>query len=118
MAKKSTIEDMLKKLGKQHDELDALRGEYMAACKGPRGRIKDLMAIAKEDDLSMPAFRELVKEHLDERRRARRVAALENDEANELSAMIAALGEFADTALGQAAVRRAQADGETLDLLQ
>lgn len=110
------IEDLLKKISKQHDELDTLRGEYMAECKGPRGRIRDLMGTAKENDLDMPAFRELVREHLDERKKQRRLAELEGDTRAALDDMIAALGPFADTELGAAAVRRVQ-DEDTLDTL-
>lgn len=114
----NVVESLLKKIAASHDNLDTLRGEYMARCKGPRGKIKDAMATAKEHDLNMSAFRELVKEHLDARKKKKRIAELEQDDVSALDEMIAALGPFADTALGEAAVRRAQADGETLDRLQ
>lgn len=119
MARKTNnvIEDLLKKIAKQHDELDTLRGEYMAGCKGPRGRIRDLMGTAKEHDLNMVAFRELVREHLDERKKQKRLSEFEQDDASALETMLAALGPFAETELGAAAVRRAQ-DEETLDRLQ
>ena len=43
------------------DELLTLKGEYMQACKGPRSKIKDILAAAKEDgELNMVAFREIL----------------------------------------------------------
>lgn len=111
------VEGLLKKIAKSHDDLDTLRGEYMSECKVPRGKIRDAMAVAKESGVNMLAFRELVRGHLAERKRRKRIAALENDDKAALDEMLEALGPFADTALGQAAMLRA-ADGETIDRLQ
>lgn len=119
MAKKTNnlLEDLLKKITKQYDDLDSLRGTYMADCKGPRGKIKDILAGAKEADYNMTAVRELVREHLDNRKKTKRIAAMEQDDISALDEMIAALGDFADTELGGAAVRRAQ-NGDALNSLQ
>jgi len=98
------------------DELDSLRGAHMAACKGPRGRIKDTLAAVREAEISMAAFRTVLAEHRDKRKQAKRVAALEADDANAYDLMREALGDFGDTPLGQAALDRARGDGTLASL--
>jgi len=104
----------LAEVAEQDDELDSLRGQYMASCKGPRGKIKEILARAKESGLNMIAFRELLAKRRDERKQERRVADLEMDDRNAYDLMLDALGEFGDTPLGQAALDRAKQGDETL----
>ena len=99
------------------DELATLKGEYMAACKGPRSKIKDILATAKEADINMRAFREVLAKHRDARAQERRIADLEADDASAYELMLQALGEFGDTPLGKAALDRAKGN-ETLDTLR
>jgi uncharacterized protein (UPF0335 family) len=93
----SGLQGYLEKISKQDDELDTLRADYMNDCKGPRGAIKDIMASARDAGVNMKAFRELL---------AKRVDAMEADDAAAFDEMISALGDFVDTPLGGAAVAR------------
>lgn len=111
------IQSFLDQIGKLDDELLSLRGEYMAACKGPRGRIKDVLAQVREADINGPAFRELLTQHRDERRRQARVEALEADDRDAYDTLLDALGEFGDTPLGKAALDRAKPRQEGSDAL-
>jgi uncharacterized protein (UPF0335 family) len=101
----------LTSIDKQDDELDHLRGQYMAACKGPRAAIKDVMASAREAGINMKAFREVLSAHRSDRRHDKRVNALEADDQASYAEMMEALGEYADTPLGAAALKRAS-DGD------
>jgi uncharacterized protein (UPF0335 family) len=106
----------LSEIDRADDELDSLRGEYMAECKGPRSQIKEIMAAVKEAGVNRRAFRVVLAEHRAERKQAKRVAALETDDAMDYEAMKDALGAFGETELGAAALRRAKGE-ETLDTL-
>jgi hypothetical protein len=96
------------------DELQSMKGEYMQRCKGPRAKIKEILATAKEAGINMVAFREVLAKHRDERKQERRIADLEADDASAYELMLTALGEFGDTPLGQAALDRAKQGDETL----
>jgi F0F1-type ATP synthase membrane subunit b/b' len=100
------LQGYLQEISKQDDELDTLRGSYMAECKGPRGAIKEIMDSAREAGVNMKAFRELLTKHRADRRHEKRVAGMEADDAAALDEMIASLGDFVDTPLGGAAVAR------------
>lgn len=105
----------LTSIDKQDDELDTLRGQYMAACKGPRAAIKDVMASAREAGLNMKAFREILTAHRNDRRHEKRVNALEADDQASYEEMAAALGEFGEFGLGAAALARAKPSEDNLD---
>jgi hypothetical protein len=102
------LKRFLKSIDKQHDELDKLKSEHMSNCKGPRGKIKETMKAVREAEINMPAFRVELKKHLEMRKHEKRVAALEADEADALQLIEEALGEYADTPLGQAAIARSK----------
>lgn len=110
------LERYLQSIDSADDELDTLKGEHMTACKGPRGRIKDTLAAARDAEINMPAFRAFLAKHRAERKQAKRVAELEADDANEYEMMRNALGEFGETPLGQAALERAKGDGTLASL--
>jgi predicted dinucleotide-binding enzyme len=97
----------------EHDELDTLKSEHMQACKGPRQRIKEIKADAKEAGLSRPAFSELLKTELAKRRERKRVAALEADDAAALEQMVEAMGDYGSTPLGAATIERARPSSRT-----
>ena len=97
------LNGLLSEIAKIDDELASMKGEYMQAW-GPRSRIKDILATAKESDINMVAFRVLLAKHRDERKHERRAEGLEADDRSVLDVMLAALGEYADTPLGQAAI--------------
>jgi hypothetical protein len=102
------------------DELLSLKSDHMTACKGPRSRIRNTMASAKEAGLNMAAFRTVVAAHRAERKVAAKLAELEADDASDYQAMREALGEFGNTPLGAAALDRAKpkSGDESLDSLQ
>jgi hypothetical protein len=112
-----TLNGFLDQVAKQDVELASLRGEYMAACKGPRQRIKEILATAKESDINMVAFRQLLTKRRDELAQERRIADLEDDDRSAYDQMLDALGEFGDTPLGKAALDRAKGGGDTLESL-
>ena len=111
---KDQLNGYLAEVAEQDDELLSLRGEYMAACKGPRGKIKQILVRAKEDGINMPALRALLDKRRDERKQDRRVADLEMDDRSAYDMMLDALGEYGSTPLGQAALDRARQGDETL----
>jgi hypothetical protein len=90
----------------EHDELDKLKSAHMLACKGPRSRIKETMDAVREAEIKMPAFKVVLARRLAERKLARQAAELEDDDAHAHDLMLEALGEFATTPLGQAAIAR------------
>jgi len=94
-------------IAREDDELLSLKGEYMAQCRGPRGRIKDVLLQAKEAGCNMVAFREVLAKHRADRKLDKRLAELEADDRMSFEAMLDALGpDFADTPLGKAALDR------------
>jgi hypothetical protein len=109
----------LNEIDKQDDKLLQYASEHMTRCKGPRGKIREVMERAKEVGLNMSAFRLSVRKHRSERKVYAKLAALETDDAADFLAMQEALGEFGGTELGQAALKRAAAKGsDKLDTLR
>jgi hypothetical protein len=109
------LNGFLQQIADVDDELATMKGDYMQACKGPRAKIKEILATAKESDINMRAFREVLAKHRDARKQERRIADLEDDDASAYELMIEALGPFVDTPLGKAALDRAK--DRTLDSL-
>jgi hypothetical protein len=101
----------------QDDELASLRGSYMEECRGPHGQIKEIKGRAREEGLNMRAFNELLAQHRSARTEQRRLAEMEPEDLDAFNLMEQALGEFVDTPLGEAALKRARAGEETLDSL-
>jgi hypothetical protein len=109
----------LNEIDKQDDKLLQYASEHMARCKGPRGKIREVIKQAKDDGLNMSAFRLSVRKRRSERKIEAKLAALEADDAADYEAMQEALGEFGDTELGQAALKRlVLKDGDKLDTLR
>jgi hypothetical protein len=102
------LSNHLRIIDEADDELASLLGTYRADCKGPRARVKNAMAMAKDQGINMTAFRELVAAHRAQRKIEKRVADLEADDHDDFQAMVEALGEFGDTPLGAAAINRAK----------
>jgi hypothetical protein len=105
------IQKFLDQIAKVDDELLTLKGEYMSSCRGPRSRIKDVLAQVRDSDINMPAFRELLKKDREDRARQARIDALEADDRDAYEMLEQALGPFGETDLGQAALRKARPDG-------
>lgn len=94
----------------EHDELDELKCKHMLECKPARARIKQTLKAVHDAEINLTAFHVALKKRLAERKHAKRVAELEADDAADLEAIEKALGEFAETPLGQAALARARGD--------
>jgi hypothetical protein len=114
----NALNGFLAQIAEVDDELMSLKGEYMAACKAPRQKIKSILAEVREGGVNLTAFREILTRHRDARRAERRIADLEADDLDAYSMMEQALGEFGNTPLGQAALDRAKQGNETLDTLR
>jgi uncharacterized protein (UPF0335 family) len=99
------------------DELSTLRGQYMKACQSPRGRIRDVLAVARHDGANLVALREILHKHRQERRQQARIDALEADDQAEYEMMVDALGDYGSTELGQSALDRARHAERVLDNL-
>lgn len=116
------LQRYLEAVEREHDELDSLKSQHMLNCKGPRGRIKETIEAVREADINVVAFRVALKQRLAERKHEKRVAELEDDDADAYERIEQALGAFADTPLGEATLKRArpkrQKKSEALDSLK
>lgn len=106
------LKGYLSEIAGADDELLSMKSAYMLQCKGPRRKIRDVMVAAKSAGMNMVALRTLVADDRARRRQERRIDALEADDKADYDAMQEALGELADTPLGQAALRLVKGDGE------
>lgn len=95
-------------------DLDRMKGEYMAACKAKREDIKEIYKEAKDDDIPVRALKGLVKYRELERRQAELAETIPDEEVSEFEMLVEALGDYADTPLGQAALDLA-GDGDDGD---
>jgi uncharacterized protein (UPF0335 family) len=102
------ITGYLDAIDKADDEILELKASHAAQCKGPRGRIRNVMKQAKHDGMNMQALRTVVAAHRAERRIDQKIAELEADDLADYQLMEQALGAFADTPLGAAAVAKAK----------
>jgi hypothetical protein len=102
------LDKYLREINKADDALIKLKTEHMTACKGPRGRIRNVMKEARESGVNMEALRAVIAKHRAERKIEQRIAELEADDAAEYEAMLEALGAFGDTDLGKAALHKAK----------
>jgi hypothetical protein len=107
-AANTSINGYLEAIDRADDELASLQGSYMSQCKGPRGVIREVKDSAREAGVDMPAFNVLLKGHRADRKHAKRVAELEGDSITAYEEMAEALGEFASTPLGGAALEGAK----------
>jgi uncharacterized protein (UPF0335 family) len=117
---REVLGDIVNRIEDQLEELLKLRSDYMLQCKGPRGRIKSIYAEAKEHGIPRKELRLVVEERESSRRLAARFAELEADEQAQVEMIREALGPFANTPLGQAAISRAERqeqNDQTLDTL-
>ncbi len=93
-------------------ELERMKGEYMAACKGVREEIKEIYTEAKDADVPTRALKGLVKYRQLAKKQDAIADTIAEDEVSEFEMLVEALGEFGTTELGQAALDLA-ADDET-----
>lgn len=107
----------LGEIDKADDELIAMKVEHMAACKGPRGKIRAIMKEARETVENIEAFRVIVAAHRAERKIEARIEELEADDRADYDKMEEALGAYADTELGKAALKKAKPSNQGSDKL-
>ena len=103
-------------IDREDGELATLKGEYMQRCQGPRGRIKSVMAAAKEAGVNTVAFRATVAKHRAARKLHDRLENLEADDRYAFDMIQEALGEFGETPLGAAALDRARPRERVLNI--
>lgn len=96
-------------------ELLSERGSYMQRCRTIREEITGIYDSAKEAGIPRKELRALIKTRELERKIEETRLALEADEQATFEVLVASLGEFANTPLGDAALKRAQ--GDMLDQL-
>jgi hypothetical protein len=111
---KAQIRKIFKDIDEADAELESLKSAYMTRCKRPRKKIRDARKRAKGLDLDMAAFAVAIKDRRAEHRIEARRRGLEPGEAQALDAIMAALGDYASTDLGKAALRQA-AGADALD---
>ena len=92
------------------DELESMKGAYMAACKEKREALKDIKGSAKDAGIPKKVFAAVLQRRAAEKKIERIDSALEEqDEISIYERTLNVLGPFADTPLGQAAVDEAKA---------
>jgi hypothetical protein len=106
------IQKYLDTIDEADAELASALGSYRNSCKAPRARIKNAMKMAKGAGLNMTAFAEVVSVRRAKQKADARVAAMEHDDRDDYQAMVEALGTFADTPLGAAALQAHPGRGE------
>jgi len=105
---KEKLEGFLSEIDRYDDIIATEKGRYMQACVAPRDGIKEVITAAKEAGVNPVAFRNALKAHRDERAQEKRVAALDIADRADYETIMAALGAYADTELGQAALDSAR----------
>jgi hypothetical protein len=98
------------------EELDSERGVYMRRCKAIREQIANTYDLAKDRGIRKKVLQVKVREFLLTRKLNGLIDSLEDDDRSEFERMSEALGPFAASPLGQAALAGArQRDSEALD---
>lgn len=92
-----------------YNDLATERGKYMQKCKRIRESMADEYESAGKRGISKKLLKKIVKERDLERKMMAVTAGLEEDEKSEYEMLMEKLGDFANTALGQAAVAAASA---------
>lgn len=88
-------------------DLATEQSNYMTACKGIRGDIKVVLSEAKDEGIPAKVIRAAVKARTLERKAREARDALDMADQDTLDNIRHALGDFADTDLGQAAIDKA-----------
>jgi hypothetical protein len=95
------------------EELDSMKGAYMAACKEKREALKDIKDQAKESGIPKKVFAAVLARRAAELKIERIDSGLEEaDDVSIYERTLNVLGPFADTPLGQAAVDEAKAQDD------
>jgi uncharacterized protein (UPF0335 family) len=111
------LQSVVKRIEGYFDDLLSLQGTYRADCRPFRKKIKEAYADAKAAGIDPDALKAEIKIRELHRKAAETVAGLEADQRETYEMIHEALGDFADTPLGEATLARARPAGETLDSL-
>ena len=106
----SLLHRVFKEVGKRHENLATLRGEYMARCKTERDQISDWLDRAQEGGFDRKAIKHELKRIELENRLDAHDADAEEDIVETADEIREKLGAFADSPLGGAAVAAAPAE--------
>lgn len=101
------IASFISRIENLNKDIATKKSEHMAACKEIRSDIKIVLDEAKDDGISKTALKALVKQRELERKVEACRDNLESEEQHEFDKIEQALGQLADTELGQAAVKEA-----------
>ena len=100
--------EFIERIQNLHGDLESERGAYMAACKKIREDIKEVLAEAESEGFDKKVIKAIVKE-LELFEKIKRLPdGFDIDTQSQYEALSSALGAFADTALGQAALDRSK----------
>lgn len=100
--------EFIERIQNLHDDLESERGSYMAACKKIREDIKEVLAEAESEGFDKKVIKAIVKEIELFEKIKRLPDGFDIDTQSQYEALSSALGAFADTALGQAALDRSK----------
>ena len=87
-----------------NDDMETLKAEHMSKCKAVREDIKDVIAEAKNEGIPASALKAVVKVRALERKAAAERDNLDNEIQGDFDNLRLALGDLAETELGQAAL--------------
>lgn len=107
--------EMYKSYFRIEDDKNSLRQQHRTRIGALSTQQADVKALVKEKGYSLRAFNELLNEEKDRRRVANRTAELEDDDVDALQAMKNALGDFANTDIGRAALKAAGATDDDFE---
>lgn len=100
--------EFIERIQNLHGDLESERGSYMAACKKIREDIKEVLAEAESEGFDKKVIKAIVKEIELFEKIKRLPDGFDMDTQSQYEALSSALGAFADTALGQAALDRSK----------
>lgn len=90
-----------------NQDMETLKAEHMAKCKAVREDIKDVLEEAKGEGIPKGALKAVIKVRELERKAERARDDLDSDVQGDFDNLRLALGDLAETELGQAAMDKA-----------
>lgn len=102
--KSQEAKDYIKRALNLHDQMEGIKADCAKKLEAPKEDLKDLWGEAKGRGFDAAVLKRLVKEKQDADKATRWRANQENDRINEYDTIKAALGDFFDTPLGNAAI--------------
>lgn len=103
------VKSFVDKIEDFNDQIATQKASNAKRCRDIQDKIKDVYETAREKSVPVKALKTEVKLRRLDRTKAELVEALEADDAQSLEAIRIALGDFASSPLGMAAVQAAEA---------